>query len=131
MRYLLLCAFIFGSSNQLFASNAEPSGKLWRVNSFVDNVYDFECVLPRTSGDLKVQIQLDSESLMMKIKLENGLLVRGYATFTSNPLKQEVTYFLANGFNPFKYEFSLVMSNDGSIVKFTKVFGAHEFNCSL
>ncbi len=114
MRTLLVFMTIFS-----ITANADSPGKL-----------NYICEIQNRPNKAKAEVSIHTDTLFMETHLEEGVVVRGFASETYDPLSQTTSYFLQGSSAPNSQQLQLELKDGGQGAHFTRTYSGATFICS-
>lgn len=89
----------------------------------------YECELPSPSGKYFAKVELNLETLLMEVALDDGTQVKGYASSTLDKSTGATVYLLQGATEPNAQQLLLTVKNQGQWAEFQRTYSGHSFTC--
>jgi hypothetical protein len=126
MKYFILFGFLLPT---IASADVEVMGELKRISS-MGRTLSYICKIEKQVTEPRVKVTLDMDSRWMETFLDEGVVIKGYATETLETQTGTTTYFVQGSSAPYAQQLSLVIRDNGNWAQFTRANGGKVFVCA-
>ena len=91
---------------------------------------NYECQLNHRVKKARLEVSLDLNSRWMETYLDDGVVIKGYATETFDPQNNTTIYFVQGVLAPYSQQLALYVRDGGNWAQFKRTYGGEPFVCS-
>ena len=115
-------------SPSVFAATTNVQGLI--INEVTaDESLSFDCKLTVNNEVQTHHIDVNKNLQQLAIRLHDGVEIKGAAVSTRVPNLKKTFYYFSNGYEPYHYNFTVSVNDDGSAASFQLAANARTLDC--